>query len=281
MAKKLITISAILIVSVISLFLAFPSNDELESDLSLNEVQKTKLDIPSLFNIYGFEDQFDMVDGKKRWINVQFELNPENTKLYETLKPHPDEKTIVVYPVFTSVAYAEPGFYTYYRGDCSEECLTLEIPKDPTLNFFSSGNAFQVLTLLGYDSISDIDIDKQPTILEKYDKVILLHNEYVTKNEFDAITSHPNVIYLYPNALYAEVEMNYISNEMTLIRGHNYPEPQIRNGFDWEFDNSPLEYNTNCVDMGFTQIDNGWMLNCYPERPIHQSKVLLEMIKEF
>ena len=77
------------------------------------------------------------------------------------------------------------------------------------------------------------------------------------------------------------VEMNYITNEMTLIRGHNYPEPQIRNGFDWEFDNSPLEYNTNCVDMGFTQIDNGWMLNCYPERPIHQSKVLLEMIKEF
>ena len=38
----------------------------------------------------------------------------------------------------------------------------------------------------------------------------MLHNEYVTRPMFDAITSHPNVIYLYPNALYAEIEVNYI-----------------------------------------------------------------------
>lgn len=254
-------------------------NNGIDSDS--NEIKTTKLDIPSLFNIYGFEDQFEMIDGKKTWINVQFELIPENNELYEQLMPSPTEKTIIVYPIFTSTAYAEPGFYTYYRGECDEECLTLEISKDPILNFFSSGNAYQVLRLLGYDSISDVDIDKQPTILQNYDKVILLHSEYVTKNEFDAITTHPNVVYLYPNALYAEIDMNYVTNEITLIRGHGYPQPEIKNGFDWKFDNSPMEYNTNCVDMGFTQIDNGWMLNCYPERAIHQSKVLLEMIKEF
>ena len=273
-------ISSVAAASVLLFFILF-SNTEFESDLSLNEVKKIKLDIPSLFNIYGFEDQFEMINGKKTWINVQFELIPENTELYEKLKPNPNEKTIVIYPTFTSVAYDEPGFYTYYRGDCAEECLTQKIPKDSTLNFFSSGNAFQVLSLLGYDSISDLDVDKQPSILEKYDKVILLHNEYVTQNEFDAITSHPKVIYLYPNALYAKVEVNYLANEMTLIRGHNYPEPQITNGFDWEFDNSALEYNTNCVDMGFTKIINGWMLNCYPERAIHQSEVLLNMIRDF
>ena len=273
-------ISSVAAASVLLFFILF-SNTEFESDLSLNEVKKIKLDIPSLFNIYGFEDQFEMINGKKTWINVQFELIPENTELYEKLKPNPNEKTIVIYPTFTSVAYDEPGFYTYYRGDCAEECLTQKIHKDSTLNFFSSGNAFQVLSLLGYDSISDLDVDKQPSILEKYDKVILLHNEYVTQNEFDAITSHPKVIYLYPNALYAKVEVNYLANEMTLIRGHNYPEPQITNGFDWEFDNSALEYNTNCVDMGFTKIINGWMLNCYPERAIHQSEVLLNMIRDF
>ena len=273
-------ISSVAAASVLLFFILF-SNTEFESDLSLNEVKKIKLDIPSLFNIYGFEDQFEMINGKKTWINVQFELIPENTELYEKLKPNPNEKTIVIYPTFTALAYDEPGFYTYYRGDCAEECLTQKIPKDSTLNFFSSGNAFQVLSLLGYDSISDLDVDKQPSILEKYDKVILLHNEYVTQNEFDAITSHPKVIYLYPNALYAKVEVNYLANEMTLIRGHNYPEPQIRNGFDWEFDNSALEYNTNCVDMGFTKITNGWMLNCYPERAIHQSEVLLNMIRDF
>ncbi len=124
-------------------------------------------------------------------------------------------------------------------------------------------------------------MDQNPDILKKYDTVILLHNEYVTKKEFDAITNHPNVIYLYPNALYAEITINYEQNSITLLRGHNYPESKIRNGFDWKFDNSILEYDIDCQKMGFDKIDNGWMLNCYPERAIHQSKVLLEMIRNF
>ena len=83
---------------------------------------------------------------------------------------------------------------------------------------------------------------------------------------FDAITNHPNVIYLYPNALYAEIEVDYVDETITLIRGHNYPEPQITNGFDWEFDNThPYEYDSLCADMKFYQIENGWMTNCYPE----------------
>ena len=274
----------IVIVVVIGLFAAsyqlFP-NDKSESNPISEEITKTKLNIPSLFNIYGFEDQFEIINGKKTWTNVQFELNPKNNELYDKLRSTSDEKTIVIFPIFTSVAYGEPGFYTYYRGECNEECLTLTIPKESVLNYFSSGNAFQVLSLLGYENISDIDIDINPDILKKYDKVILLHSEYVTKNEFDAITSHPNVVYLYPNALYAEITVNYDDSLMTLHRGHNYPVPEINNGFDWEFDNSNKEYNSDCVDMGFDRIDNGWMLNCYPERAIHQSKVLLEMIKGF
>lgn len=257
------------------------SNDKSESNPISDKITKTKLDIPSLFNIYGFEDQFEIIHGKKIWTNVQFELNPENNELYDKLRYIPSENTIVIFPIFTSVAYGEPGFYTYYRGECNEECLTLTIPEESPLNYFSGGNAFQVLTLLGYDNISDVDVDKNPDILKKYDKVILLHNEYVTRKEFDAITSHPNVLYLYPNTLYAEIKVDYDNNSMTLHRGHNYPESKIRNGFDWKFDNSAMEYNTNCVDMGFDRIDNGWMLNCYPERAIHQSKVLLEMIKGF
>ena len=83
---------------------------------------------------------------------------------------------------------------------------------------------------------------------------------------FDAITSHPNVVYLYPNALYAEIEVNYTDETITLIRGHNYPEPEIKNGFDWEFDNThPYEYDNECLSMEFYKIKNGWMTNCYPE----------------
>lgn len=246
-----------------------------------NELKKTKLDIKSLFNIYGFEENFEIKDGKKIWNNVLFELNSKNNELYEKLSYVYDENTIVIFPIFTAAAYNEPGFYTYYRGECNEECLTIKIQKEYFPDFNSSGNGLQVLKLLGYEIISDIDVDQNPDVIKNYDKVILLHNEYVTKKEFNAIISHPNVLYLYPNALYAEVNYDLKNDTISLIKGHGYPESEISNGFDWESDNSPLEYDTNCQDMGFDRIENGWMLNCYPERPIHQSKVLLEMIKEF
>lgn len=246
-----------------------------------DEIKANKLDITSLFNIYGFEDNFEIKHGEKIWNDVKFELNPENSELYEKIRYKTDENTIVIFPIFTAAAYYEPGFYTYYREECNEECLTIEIQKEYPSTFPSSGNGYQVLKLLGYQIISDIEVDQNPEILKKYDKVILLHNEYVTLKEFDAITNHPNVLYLYPNALYAKIEYAESTNTITLVRGHNFPESSITNGFDWKFDNSHLEYNTDCKEMGFDRIDNGWMLNCYPERGIHQSKVLLEIIKEF
>ena len=66
-----------------------------------------------------------------------------------------------------------------------------------------------------------------------------------------------------------------------MIRGHNYPDPLIRNGFDWKFDNSLEEYDVACNDMKFSKIDNGWMLNCYPENVLHKSKELLKQIRDF
>ena len=102
------------------------------------------------------------------------------------------------------------------------------------------------MRLLGYPYITDIDIDQNPDILKKYEKIILLHNEYVTMKEFTAITEHQKVVYLYPNALYAKINANYENNTIELIRGHNYPSEDITNGFDWEFDNTNKEYNV-CV----------------------------------
>lgn len=273
----------IIIIIIFSIIISqFFLQDTSENNYQFSDKSKNvKLDVPSLFNIYGFEDNFEIKDGEKTWSNVKFELNPENNDLYEKIKYETDENTIVIFPIFTAAAYNEPGFYTYYRGECNEECLTIEIQKEYPSSFPSSGNGYQVLKLLGYQIISDIEVDQNPEILKKYDKVILLHSEYVTQKEFDAITSHPNVLYLYPNALYAKIEYNESANTITLVRGHNFPESNITNGFDWKFDNSSLEYNTNCKEMGFDRIANGWMLNCYPERAIHQSKVLLEMIKEF
>ena len=213
-----------------------------------------------------------------------FLLKPENTELYREIGVGAEQhNSVFVVPIFTMTAYGEPGFYNFFSEECGTECLNdIPIRYESRPTFESSANSIKVLRLLGYPYITDIEIDKNPSILELFDKVILLHNEYVTLNEFEAITKHPKVIYLHPNALYAQIEVDYEKEAITLIRGHNYPSAEITNGFEWKFDNTrPFEYDTECEDWDFIPIDNGIMLNCYPENIIFQDERLLKAIKEY
>ena len=234
----------------------------------------------SFFEIYGTYGNCVMDGNEQVWKSLSLGLNSNKLDIYNEVAVWNDpQKTAVVYPYFTSVAYTEPGFYTYFRGEC-DDCTTTKFAQ-PTPLYTSSGIGHQALTLLGYTSITDVDIDKNPSILQQFDKVIMLHNEYVTRTMFDAITNHPNVIYLYPNALYAEIEVNYIDETITLIRGHNYPEPEITNGFDWEFDNThPYEYDSECQSMDIYKIKNGHMTTCYPENVfLKKSQQLFDLLK--
>ena len=234
----------------------------------------------AFFEVYGEYGDCIMDGDSKVWRSFVLGLNPNKMDTYNEVAVWNDpQKTVVVYPYFTSVAYNEPGFYTYFRGEC-DDCTTAKFVQ-PTIKYTSSGIGHQALTLLGYHSITDVEIDKNPSILQQFDKVIMLHNEYVTRTMFDAITSHPNVLYLYPNALYAEIEVNYMDETITLIRGHNYPEPEITNGFDWEFDNThPYEYDSECQRMEIYKIKNGWMTTCYPENVfLKKSQQLLDLLK--
>ena len=220
----------------------------------------------SFFEIYGKYGDCTVGDfGNLIWRSLSLGLNPDKMDMYNEVAVWNDpQNAVVVFPYFTSIAYSEQGFYQYYTGEC-DDCITAKFTQ-PTVLYTSSGIGHQALTLLGYPSISDIEIDMNPSILQQFDKVIMLHNEYVTRTMFDAITSHPNVLYLYPNALYAEIEVNYIDETITLIRGHNYPEPEITNGFDWEFDNThPYEFDSTCAELYLYKIKNGYMTNCYPE----------------
>jgi len=222
----------------------------------------------SFFEAYGVYGHCLTEGDNQVWASITLGLNPNKLDMYNEVAVWNDpQNTVVVYPYFTFVAYNEPGFYTYFRGECDSCTTTKFAPASLFFNEYqSSGIGHQALTLLGYASITDMEIDQNPDILQHFDKVIILHNEYVTRAMFDAITSHPNVVYLYPNALYAEIEVDYVDETITLIRGHNYPEPEISNGFDWKFDNThPYEYDNLCADMNFYQIENGWMTNCYPE----------------
>jgi len=239
----------------------------------------------AFFEIYGkYGDCIVSDKGNLIWRSLSLALNPNKMDMYSEVAVWNDpQKTVVVYPFLTFSAYNEPGFYDYYSGEC-DDCTTTKITQ-PTVLYTSSGIGHQALTLLGYPTISDIEIDRNPSILQQFDKVIMLHNEYVTRVMFDAITNHPNVFYLYPNALYAEIEVNYMDETITLIRGHNYPEPGITNGFDWEFDNThPYEFDSVCLDMDIYKIKNGWMTNCYPENLFFQDTEqlfsFLKMIKD-
>ena len=238
----------------------------------------------SFFEIYGKYGDCIMDGDSKVWQSLALGLNPNKMDTYNEVAVWNDpQKTVVVYPYFTSIAYTELGFYAYYSGEC-DDCITTKFTP-PTVLYTSSGIGHQALTLLGYDTITDVDIDRNPSILQQFDKVIMLHNEYVTRTVFDAVTNHPNVLYLYPNALYAEIEVNYMDETITLIRGHNYPEPEITNGFDWEFENThPYEFDTRCQSMDIYKIKNGWMTTCYPENVFlknnEQIFKLLKLIKD-
>lgn len=242
----------------------------------------------ALFETYVHPENYmiDDADGLKKWVSPILGLHPYKMDRYNEIALWHDDsqRAVVVFPIFTATAYANGGFYDYYKGKC-DSCTTTTI-KVPEFRYTSSGNAVQAFDLLGYDIINDITIDQNPTILKRYDKVIMLHNEYVTRTIFDAVTSHPKVIYLYPNVLYAEIDVNYVENTITLIRGHDYPpEDPVTNGFDWEFENTPLEYDNVCfnmelyfivdprsnvnVDIARQGANTHWMANCYPDIVFH------------
>ena len=195
----------------------------------------------------------------------------------------PNDGTVVIYPIFTSAAYHEPGFYTYFRGDCDESCITDISFENPEFKYTSSGLTAQILYHVGYDFLTEIEVDKNPELLQNYDTVILLHNEYVTQKIFDAVSSHPNLIFLFPNALYAEIDVNYDDNTMTLIRGHQYPPPENpANGFDYAIEQEfhDYEYDAECLTWEFIEIENGYHLNCYPDGVIYKNLEILLKMKE-
>lgn len=242
-------------------------------------------DISNIFRVFVYQEDIIEVNGKKKPTDVQYELIPENLEIYKEISVYDDkQKSVVVIPTFTAIAYREPGFYTFFQEKCDTSCLTQNIQHDIFHSYTSSLNGFKILQVLGYDIITDIDLDKNPEILSKYDKVILLHNEYVTRSMFDAVDAHQKVLYLYPNVFMAEIETDYDANTIRLLRGHYYPpeEGNPLNGFGWEYENThPFEYDKKCLEWELYEIDNGVMLNCYPELVIRNNVDLLKAIKDF
>jgi len=120
--------------------------------------------INSLFEVWGYSvDLVDIdEDGTQVYKEIHFSLKTENNKIYSEIgiidEPH---NSVIVVPIFTLIAYNEPGFYTYYREECNTTCITdLPIRYDLRYTFESSVNAIKILRLLGYPYITDIEIAK-------------------------------------------------------------------------------------------------------------------------
>lgn len=181
------------------------------------------------------------------------------------LHPRIQRRAVIVLPIFTQAAYGDDGFYSHYMGRCGTRCLTVPIPRQFVPSYVTGGGLDDKFLDQGIPTVTDLDVDLNPSILQQYSKVILLHNEYVSQREFEAIVHHQDVVYLYPNALYAKVRVNYAQGTITLLRGHGYPQKEIRNGFGWKLDDSKYEYNTECYNWRFLKVRNGYMLDCYPQ----------------
>ena len=208
-------------------------------------------------------------------------LQDEPISIIDKLK-FTDKSVLVVAPLLTANAYRYQGFYDTFRGDCDESCLSLQLDTKIRFGYTSSNNALVYFINLGIPIIDDYTASLNPEILDEYEKIIMLHNEYVTIEFYEAIINHPNVYFMYPNALYAEIEL--VDGVMTLIRGHDFPpgaELCEGNGFCWEFENTrPDEYDLECIDFEWRQIDNGYQLNCYPEVVIFEKPEIADFIFE-
>jgi hypothetical protein len=194
-------------------------------------------------------------------VNVQYpQSNPLRT---------PKHRTIVIEPVFTEAAYQSGGWYDNNKVTS----VNLNYTKNWRTTFGGSEIGFNAINKTGsVDTTNDIEVTLHPEILQAYDKVILLHNEYVTKTEYYAIMSHPNVFYGYPNSLnrFVSYERNTTvtnpSGSITLIGYTGNPYSNAKWGEVNEFD--------RCSRHGYEVVEypNGNGLSCYPERLIVHNK---------
>jgi len=223
---------------------------------------------------------------KYQWWITPYPLDDVREKVFfseQTLEPYVitgKNKVVVIDPIFTGSAY-QNGFYEFWAGRCDESCLNVPIYFDylliPDAAYGKSSNAVNIFNQLNYPIITDYDFGLNPELIFEYNTVIMLHSEYVTKDMFDAITQHPKVMYLYPNALEKEIGFNS-TNIWLIAQTTNY----TNNYFDWQYENTyPYEFDRECKNWQFREISQGVQLLCYPELLITEDLNLIKFINDF
>ena len=135
---KIIFFIVILIVIGINIIIFYDRNLPIEEN-NLEEIQffnfnidftnfdLIDLPIDSIFLLKAIKGDYIITEGNiRQYTKVLIELDDRNMSQYDELL-NSDEKTIVIFPIFTATAYNSPGFYDYFKGQCDETCLTIPI----------------------------------------------------------------------------------------------------------------------------------------------------------
>nr|AIF22823.1 hypothetical protein [uncultured marine thaumarchaeote SAT1000_10_G09] len=166
----------IIIVGIISIsYVTTESNmiEEIEENPSEQINQLIEWDSDKLFKVLVDPNDIILFEGKSVPLKATYGLKSELKEIYDEIGVFDQEiKPLVIIPTFTASAYAPFGFYDYYNERCGEECLTTKIISEDKLDYKSSANGVKILNLLGYDSITDLELHKNPNILNDYKKLL-------------------------------------------------------------------------------------------------------------
>ena len=191
--------------------------------------------------------------GNENWAEVIFSVSPFiNTNLENSSLTSNDKRIALVRPIFTDGAYNKGGFYEFYPkyGDVPEgkeiytdlDLLSSHITYDPETSdaTYLLLDHLKNITNGPIPIISDEDIHEGYIFKDDgtnaYDVLFMLHEEYVTKQEYVNLKQFVNhggvIVFIDGNVLYAEVSYNPDMHTVTLLRGH-----------DWKFNGKFAEKN--------------------------------------
>lgn len=186
--------------------------------------------------------------GNENWDEILIDINETRNKLSAFSA---DKSVAFVDPSFTSAAYNVDGFYSFYAKYSNATAgqnitsdlnyMTGDIPGIPERAYFAPLVEIVGNFVPDYEVtiITDTDVhdglifaqDGKSIDFEQnaFDVLILLHNEYVTQQEYDNfrrfVSNGGNLVFLDGNTFYGEVSYDSEFCTATLVKGH-----------DWEFD---------------------------------------------
>lgn len=196
---------------------------------------------------------------------------PGVTVLYVYLAPKPNS-TLLITPIFTYSAYQDKCWYTNENNTtCTIVHYNSVVDSKQDRMDYGGNRLQQQLLCLKIDCITDVDLDKNPSIVNNYNRIVLMHNEYVTHNEYNAIMNHKNVFYVFPNSLYRFVDYNGT---------HITYDTETNNKQSFSTWGDVSEFDTCIPIIGYHIVNysNGKGLSCYVYREIMYNPYLDSVI---